>query len=232
MGEMVSYRGNGGTERGLSRVPAGGAASPAVIVIQEWWGLVPHIRSVADRFAEAGFVALAPDFYHGELHRRAGRAPAMLIMAPADGRGRERHRRRRRLPRRPARGRPARSAAVGFCAGGSLALWSATLLRADRRHRRLLPGACPGSGMRPDWADYAGKAALIHCSEEDGTLRRRGRAGASAGPSRPPAAPASSTTTRAPRTRSSTTTGRRRSTSAAAASAWARTLELFRAKLG
>jgi carboxymethylenebutenolidase len=65
MGEMVSFTGNGGTGEGYLAIPSGGAASPAVIVIQDWWGLVPHVRAVVDRFAEAGFVALAPDFRHG-----------------------------------------------------------------------------------------------------------------------------------------------------------------------
>jgi len=37
-----------------------------VVVIQEWWGLVPHIKEVAERFAAAGYVALAPDLYHGQ----------------------------------------------------------------------------------------------------------------------------------------------------------------------
>ncbi len=58
--------------------------------------------------------------------------------------------------------------AVGFCMGGSLALWSATLSDADRRHGRLLPGGAVGADG-PEWANYAGKAALIHCSEGDGT---------------------------------------------------------------
>lgn len=40
--------------------------SRGVIVIQEWWGLVPHIQTICDRFAAAGFTALAPDLYHGE----------------------------------------------------------------------------------------------------------------------------------------------------------------------
>jgi carboxymethylenebutenolidase len=40
---------------------------PGLIVIQEWWGLTDHIRSVADRFGEAGYLAFAPDLYHGEL---------------------------------------------------------------------------------------------------------------------------------------------------------------------
>jgi carboxymethylenebutenolidase len=41
--------------------------APAVIVIQEWWGLNDHIKDIADRFAAAGYVALAPDLYHGQV---------------------------------------------------------------------------------------------------------------------------------------------------------------------
>jgi carboxymethylenebutenolidase len=42
-------------------------ARPAVVVIQEWWGLNDHIEDVARRFANEGFVALAPDLYHGQV---------------------------------------------------------------------------------------------------------------------------------------------------------------------
>ena len=57
MGEMVEFASNGGTARATS--PRRTTWAP-VIVIQEWWGLVPHIKDVADRFAADGFVALAP----------------------------------------------------------------------------------------------------------------------------------------------------------------------------
>jgi carboxymethylenebutenolidase len=45
--------------------PAAGGTAPGIIVIQEWWGLVDHIKDVADRFAREGYVALAPDLYYG-----------------------------------------------------------------------------------------------------------------------------------------------------------------------
>ncbi len=48
-------------------VPVGDGPWPGVVVIQEWWGLEDHIKSVADRFAEEGFVAIAPDLYYGEV---------------------------------------------------------------------------------------------------------------------------------------------------------------------
>ena len=64
---MVTYGGSGQPElKGHLAIPAATPA-PAVLVIQEWWGLNPHIKDVANRFAQAGFVALAPDLYHGEV---------------------------------------------------------------------------------------------------------------------------------------------------------------------
>ncbi|MBW2273953.1 MAG: dienelactone hydrolase family protein, partial [Deltaproteobacteria bacterium] len=47
-------------------IPASGSG-PGVVVVQEWWGLVDHIRDVCDRLAREGFVALAPDLYRGEV---------------------------------------------------------------------------------------------------------------------------------------------------------------------
>src|SRR6266705_2875609 len=47
--------------------PEGKGPFPGVIVIQEWWGLNDQIKGVADRLASEGYVALAPDRYHGKL---------------------------------------------------------------------------------------------------------------------------------------------------------------------
>mgnify|MGYP006376666933 CR=1 FL=1 len=65
MGTTVEFKANGGSAAGYLAVPARGSG-PGLIVIQEWWGLNPQIKRMADRFADAGFVALAPDLYHGE----------------------------------------------------------------------------------------------------------------------------------------------------------------------
>lgn len=64
-GEMVEFKSNGGTCNGYLATPESGSG-PGVVVLQEWWGLVDHIKDVCDRFAAEGFVALAPDLYHGE----------------------------------------------------------------------------------------------------------------------------------------------------------------------
>src|SRR5688572_32937435 len=64
-GKMVDLQSNGGKTQGYLATPASGKG-PGVLVIQEWWGLVPHIKNVCDRFAAEGFSALAPDMYHGQ----------------------------------------------------------------------------------------------------------------------------------------------------------------------
>ena len=64
-GEDVQFPSNGSTATGYLATPDSGSG-PGIIVVQEWWGLNRQIRRTADRFASEGFVALAPDFYHGK----------------------------------------------------------------------------------------------------------------------------------------------------------------------
>ena len=128
MGEMVSYRRSAGTGEGYLAIPSSGAASPAVIVIQDWWGLVPHIRSVVDRFAEAGFVALAPDFRHGQPASKPSEPRQMLNSTQMDEAAAD-----IAVAAEYLAGRAEVTGKVGcagFCAGASLALWAAT--RAER----------------------------------------------------------------------------------------------------
>ena len=171
MGEMVSYASNGGTSEGYLATPADGTNGPAVIVIQEWWGLVPHITSVVDRFAAAGFVALAPDLYHGTSTTEPDHAGKLIMGLAMDQAARDIAGAADYLTgRREVVGR---IGCVGFCAGGSLALWSATLSERIVASVGFYP-VLPWERMRPDWSDYAGKAAIIHCSEEDGTSAHEG----------------------------------------------------------
>lgn len=63
---VVSYPGPGSDAlMGYWAYQEGGQPRPAIIVIQEWWGLNEHIKDVARRFAAEGYVVLAPDLYHG-----------------------------------------------------------------------------------------------------------------------------------------------------------------------
>jgi carboxymethylenebutenolidase len=65
-GEMTTFPNDTTEVSGYLAKPEGSGPFPGVIVIQEWWGLVPHIKDVADRFAGEGYLALAPDLYHGQ----------------------------------------------------------------------------------------------------------------------------------------------------------------------
>jgi len=63
-GEDIEFGDGEATQQAYLAIPASGRG-PGILVIQEWWGLVDHIRDVCDRLAREGFVALAPDLYAG-----------------------------------------------------------------------------------------------------------------------------------------------------------------------
>jgi carboxymethylenebutenolidase len=170
MGETVTYRSNGGTSEGYLALPSSGGG-PAVIVIQEWWGLVPHITALADRFAGAGFVALAPDLYHGVQTTEPDEAGKLMMGLAMDQAAKDMAGAAEYLAGRPEV--TGGVGCVGFCMGGSLALWSATLSDRIVAAVGYYP-AVPWERMSPEWSNYAGKAALIHCSEEDGTSAAAG----------------------------------------------------------
>lgn len=165
MGEMVNFPSNGGTTDGYLAVPAAGAG-PGVIVIQEWWGLVGHITSVADRFAAEGFVALAPDFYHGATTGEPDEARRLLMGMAMDQAGKDIAGAAAYLADRDEV--TGKVGTVGFCMGGSLALWAATLSAEIAATVGYYP-AVPWERMNPTWSNYQGKVAVIHCAEGDGT---------------------------------------------------------------
>lgn len=171
MGEMVSFPSNGDSCEGYLARPEPGSGR-GVIVVQEWWGLVDHVKAVADRFAAAGFVALAPDFYHGVTTDEPDEAMRLLMglamdRAAKDIQGAAQYLASREYVTSHGIG------TVGFCMGGSLALWSATLAEEVTVAVGFYP-AVPWEKMSPSWAGYDGKTAMIHASEEDGTSRADG----------------------------------------------------------
>lgn len=167
MGEMVTYPSNGGTGDGYLAVPPDGVRDgTAVVVIQEWWGLVPHIRELADRFADAGFVALAPDLYHGAHTTEPDEARKLTMGLDMDRAARDIAGAAAHLSTRGDV--TTKIGCVGFCMGGSLALWSATISGAVAAAVAYYP-TMSMARMSPQWTNYAGKAAVIHCSEGDGT---------------------------------------------------------------
>ncbi|MBI3959980.1 MAG: dienelactone hydrolase family protein [Chloroflexi bacterium] len=130
MGEDVTYPDRDGEElTGYLAWPASAADSPlpSVIVIQEWWGVNEHIKDVTRRFAAAGYVALAPDLYHGAVATEPDEARKLVMaldMAEAVaeiGQAID-----FLLAQESVRGDKA--GIVGFCMGGRLVLASATAL--------------------------------------------------------------------------------------------------------
>jgi carboxymethylenebutenolidase len=65
MGTTITYKRPDGKDNGGYLASAARADAPGVVVIQEWWGLQDQIKGICDRFALAGFDALAPDLYNG-----------------------------------------------------------------------------------------------------------------------------------------------------------------------
>jgi carboxymethylenebutenolidase len=166
MGEIVSFRSNGGTSEGYLARPDSPNGS-AVIVIQEWWGLVGHITELADRFAAQGYVALAPDLYHGEKTTEPDEAGKLMMGLAMDQAAKDIAGAAAYLVSRDEV-TTGKVGTVGFCMGGSLALWSATLSDDVVAAVGYYP-PIPWERMSPQWSNYSGKSAQIHCSEGDGT---------------------------------------------------------------
>jgi carboxymethylenebutenolidase len=160
-GREIEFASDGERVRAYLALPARGSG-PGVLVLQEWWGLVDHIRDVCDRLARAGFVALAPDLYRGETATDPDTA-GRLMMDLA-------------LPR-AARDLDGAVAAllgetataggtvgvVGFCMGGQLALLAGT------RNRRI--GAVVDCyGIHPnvtlEWKDLAAPVLGIFAEQD------------------------------------------------------------------
>jgi len=169
MGEHIEFPGDGSAVHGYLAVPAGGSeGSVGVLVLQEWWGLVDQITRTCDRFAAAGFTALAPDLYGGTAvpltepdeaakHMMAlemGRAAGHLSGAVDE------------LLRRTGKGSVG---VVGFCMGGGLAL----VLACQRPDAvaAVVPayGVIPWPDAQPDYSTMSA-AVLGHVAELDGSF--------------------------------------------------------------
>ncbi len=123
MGAMVQFPMNGAAGGGYLATPSSGSG-PGVVVIQEWWGLVDHIKAVADRLAGAGFAALAPDFYDGRTTASPDEAGKLMMALDIDAAEKKL---RGAVDYLLSRGEVAgeRVGTVGFCMGGQLSLYAA-----------------------------------------------------------------------------------------------------------
>ncbi len=160
MGETVTFASNGGTCSGY--LASGGG--PGVVVIQEWWGLVPHIVDVADRFADQGFTALAPDLYHGASTTEPDGAGKLMMALNIETAAKDMSGAVDFLVERT--GTP-KVGTVGFCMGGGLALVLAC-------HRPDAVAACapyygliPWESAQPDWSRLAAKVVGEYAENDE-----------------------------------------------------------------
>jgi carboxymethylenebutenolidase len=119
----IEFSTSAGPTHGYLATPAG-ERGPAVIVLQEWWGLDDHIRSVCDRLANEGFFALAPDLFDGETTTQPSEAEQKLMALSMDKAepqmcGAADH----LAALEGVQGDGVGS--LGFCLGGGLAVWAA-----------------------------------------------------------------------------------------------------------
>lgn len=165
MGELVEFPSNGHTASGYLAKPASGSG-PGVIVIQEWWGLVPHIKDVCDRFAAEGFVALAPDLYHGTTTTEPDEAGKLLMTLNLEQAAKD-------LGGAVVflQGLDAVTGTglgvTGFCMGGGLAMMLAAQRPDDIVACAPFYGIIPWESAEPDWSALQAKVRG-HFAENDG----------------------------------------------------------------
>jgi carboxymethylenebutenolidase len=163
MGSTIEFASNGGTARGYLATPESGSGAP-LVVIQEWWGLVPHIEDVCERFAAEGFLALAPDLFRGEKTSEPDEAGKLMMalniaQAAKDMGG--------AVEEVAALANGSRVGVTGFCMGGGLAL----VLACQRPDlvKACVPwyGVIPWPEAQPDWTSLDAPV-LGHFAENDG----------------------------------------------------------------
>ncbi len=165
MGENVEFASNSDTAGGYLVRPSGGSG-PGVVVIQEWWGLDSGIKEMADRLGRAGFVALAPDLYHGALagHDEIDKAAQLMTQLPPDRAARDMSAAVDFLAGHDAVTGDALGA-VGFCMGGMLSLLLATG-RPDKIKAVVAFYGFPQGDMEPDWSKLEA-SVRGHMAEND-----------------------------------------------------------------
>jgi carboxymethylenebutenolidase len=163
--EQVEYRDpNGYTLMGYLARPDQPGPLPAVVVIQEWWGLNDHIKDVTRRLAGEGFVALAPDLYHGAVVSEPDEARKLVMELDMQAAVHEiRHAISFLLSRAYVAGPEV--GIMGFCMGGRLVLATA---RVDERLGAA--AAFYGSPLSPDSVSEVKAPLLGLYGAEDGGI--------------------------------------------------------------
>jgi carboxymethylenebutenolidase len=170
MGQRVSFPSNGHECQGYFAAPQSGKGG-AVVVIQEWWGLVPHIEDLVERFAAAGFVAIAPDLYHGKTTKSPDEATKLLMELDVDRAAKEIAGAADYILSRPETSSQ-KFGVVGFCMGGALAQHTAT-------HNPKVGAAVSFYGgfkkVQLDWENLNAPLLLIYGENDQGVPAEQGR---------------------------------------------------------
>ena len=162
---MIDFKSNGETASGYLALPAG-RRGPGVIVVQEWWGLDSGTKEMADRLAAAGFVALAPDLYHGKLagHTEMDKAGELMAAMPAERAARDMSAAVDYLADHDATSNDG-IGVMGFCMGGLLTFVLAAL-RPDRIVAAVPFYGFPQGDDQPNYRDI--EASIQgHMAEHD-----------------------------------------------------------------
>jgi carboxymethylenebutenolidase len=157
MGTTVRFASNGDTAEGYLALPASGSG-PGVMVVQEWWGLVPQIQQVCDRLAAEGFVAFAPDLYRGDIaaHTEMDKAAHLMNTLPMDRAARDMGGAVDFLVAHDAV-RGDKVGVVGFCMGGMLAL----VVAAQQGDKIGAVAPFYGAPLGDDGPDWSGLTAPV-----------------------------------------------------------------------
>ena len=165
MGDNVTFPSNGSSAAGYLAVPESGSG-PGVVVIQEWWGLNDQIREVVDRYASEGFVALAPDLYHGEVTAEPDEAGKIMMALNIERAAKDMVGAVDHLGELDAV-TSSHVGVTGFCMGGGLALWLATLRPDAVSAVAPYYGIIPWPAAQPDWSVLQAKVQGHYAENDD-----------------------------------------------------------------
>jgi carboxymethylenebutenolidase len=172
MGQRVTFPSNGHTCQGYFASPESGSG-PAVVVIQEWWGLVPHIEDLVERFAAAGFFALAPDLFHGKTTKSPDDAGKLLMELDADRAEREIAGAGAYLLQQPGC-TSKKAGVVGFCMGGALAQYAA--VKSPETFGAAVSFYGGFRKLEMPWENLAGPLLLIYAGNDKNVPAEQGQA--------------------------------------------------------
>lgn len=162
MTTTVRFGAKGGSDiAGEIAEPSGTEKAPALVLIQEYWGINGHVKSLADRLASQGFLVVAPDLYHGKIAKDAAEAGQLMTALDSAAAMTEIAAAVAYLKEHP-RGN-GKVGVIGFCMGGALAFAAAC-------HVEGLSAVVPFYGTPPaDKVDYTKVTApiLAHFAKND-----------------------------------------------------------------